>query len=239
MTALLEKDFSPSEFTLFSEILWKLGSGKGQYNLRENIIADIATLLRADFAASYIWDPMHNLSKKGVVWKIDPKAMEDYDHIWQFADPITAQLRKLQKPTFVNEVMPPEDLKKTAYYNEFLRAYGLYHGINIYFVRNGMDVGDLRIWRAQDADMFGEREKRILNLLEPYFTQALPADLSTQYSLTPREQEVVHLVSKGLSDKHVANLLGISFTTLRTHLNNSMRKIGCNNRTEMALLIQH
>ncbi|MDW5465991.1 helix-turn-helix transcriptional regulator, partial [Acinetobacter baumannii] len=29
MSALLEKDFSPTEFTLFSEILWKLGSGKG------------------------------------------------------------------------------------------------------------------------------------------------------------------------------------------------------------------
>ncbi|EMK2723357.1 response regulator, partial [Acinetobacter baumannii 18689] len=55
MTVLLEKDLSPSEFTLFSEILWKLGSGKGQYNLRESILADIAILLRADFAASYIW----------------------------------------------------------------------------------------------------------------------------------------------------------------------------------------
>ncbi len=68
-----------------------------------------------------------------------------------------------------------------------------------------MDIGDLRIWRAQDAEMFGEREKRILTLLEPYFTQALPLDLSTQYGLTPREQEVVHLVSKGLSDKEVAS----------------------------------
>lgn len=87
--------------------------------------------------------------------------------------------------------------------------------------------------------MFGEREKRILNLLEPYFTQSLPTDLSSQYGLTSREQEVVCLVSKGLSDKDVANLLHISFTTLRTHLNNSMRKIGCNNRTEMALLIRH
>lgn len=239
MTALLEKDFSPYEFTLFSEILWKLGSGKGQYNLRENILADIAILLRADFAASYIWDSTSNLSREGVIWKIDPKAMKDYECVWQFDDPITAQLRKRQKPTFVNEVMPLADLKKIPYYNEFLSAYGLYHGINIYFVRNGMDIGDLRIWRAKDTDMFGEREKRILSLLEPYFTQALPNDLLSQYGLTSREQEVVLLVSKGLSDKDVANLLGISFTTLRTHLNNSMRKIGCNNRTEMALLIRH
>ncbi|MFW2711990.1 helix-turn-helix transcriptional regulator, partial [Acinetobacter baumannii] len=214
MTVLLEKDLSPSEFTLFSEILWKLGSGKGQYNLRESILADIAILLRADFAASYIWDSTHNLSREGVIWKIDPKAMKDYECVWQFNDPITAQLRKRQKPTFVNEVMPLADLKKTPYYNEFLRAYGLYHGINIYFVRNGMDIGDLRIWRAKDADTFGEREKRILNLLEPYFTQALPLDLSTQYGLTSREQEVVRLVSKGLSDKDVANLLDISLSLI-------------------------
>ncbi len=97
MTALLEKDFSPSEFALFSEILWKLGSGKGKDNLRENIIADIAILLRADFAASYIWDSTHNLSREGVIWKIDPKAMEEYECIWQFDDPITAQLRKLRE----------------------------------------------------------------------------------------------------------------------------------------------
>ncbi len=159
MTVLLEKDLSPSEFTLFSEILWKLGSGKGQYNLRESILADIAILLRADFAASYIWDSTHNLSREGVIWKIDPKAMKDYECVWQFNDPITAQLRKRQKPTFVNEVMPLADLKKTPYYNEFLRAYGLYHGINIYFVRNGRT--DNRFLGNSQRTTFEKKQIRI------------------------------------------------------------------------------
>ena len=87
---LLEQDLSPAEFSLFSEILWKLGSGKGQQSLRETLIADIATLLRADFAASYIWDAKQCLSKKGIMWQIDPKAMLEYDTIWQHNDPITA-----------------------------------------------------------------------------------------------------------------------------------------------------
>ena len=100
-----------------------------------------------------------------------------------------------------------------------------------------MDIGDLRIWRAKDSIMFSEREKRILNLLESYLTQALAMDLSTQYCLTPREQEVATLVAKGLSDKYVANLLDIGFTTVRTHLKNAMQKMGCQNRTEMARLI--
>ncbi|CAM2820199.1 response regulator transcription factor [Acinetobacter celticus] len=236
---LLEHDLTSLELQLFAEILWKLGSENGQPYLRENIIADTATLLRADFAASYIWDAKHNLSKQGIMWRIDQKAIQEYEHIWQYNDPITLPLRERQKPTFVNEVISLTDLKKTMYYNEFLQPHGLYHGLNVYFIRNKIDVGDFRIWRAKDSVMFGEREKRILNLLEPYLSKALPFDLSTRYSLTPREQDVVTLVCKGLSDKDVANLLDISFTTVRTHLKNAMKKIGCNNRTEMALLIQH
>ncbi|EPG37806.1 helix-turn-helix domain-containing protein [Acinetobacter colistiniresistens] len=234
---LLEHDLSPTEMSLLSEILWKLGAGKGQDNLRETTLAEIATLLRADFAASYIWDAKQHLSQKGIMWQIDPKAIDEYDRIWQYDDPITAQLRKRQQPTFVNEIMSISALQKTPYYNEFLQPYGLYHGLNVYFVRNGIDVGDLRIWRAQDSVMFSAREKRILNLLEPYLTQALPTDLSSQYLLTPREYEVAQLVSKGLSDKQVANLLNIGFTTVRTHLKNAMQKMNCHNRTEMAAMI--
>lgn len=234
---LLEYDLSSSEFSLLSEILWKLGSGKGQQSLRETVLVDIATLLRADFAASYIWDAKQHVSKQGIMWQIDPKAILEYERIWQHHDPITSPLRERQQATFVNEIISISELKKTDYYNEFLRTYGLYHGLNIYFVRDGIDIGDLRIWRAQDSVMFSEREKRILNLLEPYMTQALPIDLSPQYFLTPREQEVVMLVCKGLSDKYVANLLDISFTTVRTHLKSAMKKMGCHNRTEMAALM--
>lgn len=64
---LLEHDLTSLELQLFAEILWKLGSENGQPYLRENIIADTATLLRADFAASYIWDAKHNLSKQGIM----------------------------------------------------------------------------------------------------------------------------------------------------------------------------
>lgn len=55
--------------------------------------------------------------------------------------------------------------------------------------------------------------------------------------LTPRERDVAILVAKGLSDKKVACLLNISFTTVRTHLKNAMYKLGCHNRTEMARLL--
>lgn len=237
VTMLLQQDLTPSEFKLFTEILWRLGSEQGKDDLRKNILVDVATLLRADFAASYVWDAKHSVSKHAIMWRIDQKAIQDYESIWQHVDPITSLLRNQQKATFVNEIINFSALKKTAYFNEFLKPYGLYHGLNIYFFRNNIDLGDFRIWRASDSIMFSDREKRILNILEPYICNALPIDISTRYLLTPREQEIVILVSKGLSDKDVSNLLKISFTTVRTHLQNAMRKIGCNNRTEMALMI--
>jgi len=109
---LLEHDLSPSEFSLLSEILWKLGSGKGQESLRETILVDIATLLRADFAASYIWDAKQHLSKQGIMWQIDSKAILEYDRIWQHDDPITSRLRERQQATFVNEIISISELKK-------------------------------------------------------------------------------------------------------------------------------
>ena len=233
------QDFSPIEFSLFSEIIWKLGSAQGQSDLRKNILADIAKLLRADFAASYIWDVKQQLSQNGVMWQIDNQALKDYEKTWRHVDPITPLLRQQQKPTFVEEIMPFSSLQNTAYFNEFLKPYGMYYGLNVYFVREGVDVGDLRIWRAKDSIKFCEREKRILNILEPYLTQALPSVQSQPYALTAREHEVVLLVCKGLNDKEVASLLDIGFTTVRTHLKNAMRKIGCHNRTEMTMLMLH
>ncbi len=54
-------------------------------------------------------------------------------------------------------------------------------------------------------------------------------------SLTPREQEVVALVGKGLSNLKIAEALGISVTTVRTHLSSIYAKLGNGSRVELAL----
>lgn len=44
-------------------------------------------------------------------------------------------------------------------------------------------------------------------------------------SLTPREREIVQLLSEGRSSKEVATVLGISVKTAETHRANIMRKL--------------
>ncbi|HAF51192.1 MAG TPA: helix-turn-helix transcriptional regulator, partial [Leclercia adecarboxylata] len=166
-------------------------------------------MLQADFAASCIWSSLSNTSRHGVSWNIDDKAMREHASTWQYIDPITPLLRAKQRPTLVDEVMPARELYKTPFYQHFLKPCGMHHGVNVYFIREGEDVGDLRIWRAKGAPPFGQREIALLQLLEPWFARALPKRDASP-ALTAREQEVVNLVSKGLGDKEVARLLNIS-----------------------------
>jgi DNA-binding NarL/FixJ family response regulator len=51
--------------------------------------------------------------------------------------------------------------------------------------------------------------------------------------LTVREQEVVRLVSRGMTNKAIARQLGISPRTVEGHLNHVFEKLGTNSRTEL------
>lgn len=234
----METPLTPHELHLFSHILWQLGSGQGSRTLRQETLENVCALLQADFAASCIWSSLSNTSRHGVSWNIDDKAMREHASTWQYIDPITPLLRAKQRPTLVDEVMPARELYKTPFYQHFLKPCGMHHGVNVYFIREGEDVGDLRIWRAKGAPPFGQREIALLQLLEPWFARALPKDDASP-ALTAREQEVVNLVSKGLGDKEVARLLNISITTVRTHLNHALKKLDCANRTELASRFRH
>ncbi len=44
--------------------------------------------------------------------------------------------------------------------------------------------------------------------------------------LTPREQEVMQALARGLGSKYAARELGISYETIRTHQRNIYRKLG-------------
>ncbi len=51
--------------------------------------------------------------------------------------------------------------------------------------------------------------------------------------LTSREEEIVRLVSRGMSNKAIAHQLGISPRTVEGHLNHVFDKLGTNSRTEL------
>ncbi|MDF7787989.1 LuxR C-terminal-related transcriptional regulator [Pantoea stewartii] len=222
------------EMNTVSEILWRLASEKNSFGLRCSLLPQIMDLLRADYGASYVWDSISQTSRDGIVINIDESAIRQHDTEFQYIDPITPLLSRKTNPTRVCDLMPHSLLSKTRYYQEFLKPNGLRYGINVFFTRNHTDLGDLRIWRSDRRPAFSHRESQLLAVLQPYFSQALPHPSLKNNQLTCREREVAGLVSKGLTDKEVARILDISFTTVRTHLTQALRKLEYANRTELA-----
>ncbi|MDC7745792.1 MULTISPECIES: response regulator [Rhizobium] len=64
---------------------------------------------------------------------------------------------------------------------------------------------------------------------------SLQGGASEKNSLTPREREVMDLVSQGLSNKHIGLRLNLQEKTVKHHMTQILSKLGVSNRTEAAL----
>ena len=73
-------------------------------------------------------------------------------------------------------------------------------------------------------------------LLEDYVRNLRQRGLQDSYDLlTDREKEVLQLLAEGRSNKEVANLLGLSVTTVETHRTNLMQKLDLHSTAEIVL----
>ena len=64
------------------------------------------------------------------------------------------------------------------------------------------------------------------------------AQRATAEALTPRERQVLGALARGLANKQIARLLGISEKTVKAHLTNCFARIGVADRTQAALWAQ-
>ena len=55
--------------------------------------------------------------------------------------------------------------------------------------------------------------------------------------LTPREREVLYWVVQGLTNKQIANLLGITHSTVQTYAKHIMRVYNVNSRVLLVLAV--
>jgi DNA-binding CsgD family transcriptional regulator len=175
---------------------------------------------------------------------MDLANLRAYESYYQFHDPITPLMQRYQVAVRATDVLAPEELKKTEFFNDFLNKDGLYWGVNLYAWHQGQNLGDMRIWRDKRRENFSHDELRLLDMLQPAFvtalaraqrpakTQNLPLNTLSQ-RLTPREQDTARLVMLGMPDKEIARALQISTTTVRTHLENAFRKVGVSNRAAL------
>jgi DNA-binding NarL/FixJ family response regulator len=78
--------------------------------------------------------------------------------------------------------------------------------------------------------MEGWLESQIKDATKPYSDPGEPF-----HPLSSREMEVLGCVTKGMSNKEIANDLGISHQTVKNHVTSILRKLGVEDRTQAAV----
>ena len=89
-------------------------------------------------------------------------------------------------------------------------------------------------WSIIAASVFFRFMTRPTAILED--GRVSPAFVSA-FKISPREEEVVRLISLGLSNRQIADKLFVSFTTVRTHVYNIFRKTGARSRVELLRIL--
>jgi DNA-binding NarL/FixJ family response regulator len=79
---------------------------------------------------------------------------------------------------------------------------------------------------ARDAEIAADA------ILLPTTSREPDSDEILAEALTPREIEVLELVAEGLSNKSIADRLGISDHTVKFHISSLSGKLGAGNRTD-------
>ena len=88
-------------------------------------------------------------------------------------------------------------------------------------------------------------QERLLEAIHLVYAKRryFPADIAARLiermarsNLTPRERQVLQLVAKGLTNKEIGRVLGISDNTARNHVNSVIEKLEASGRTEAAAI---
>ncbi|NNV55390.1 response regulator transcription factor [Limnovirga soli] len=85
------------------------------------------------------------------------------------------------------------------------------------------------------SPMTGSIARRVLELFQRNISPAA----STDYQLTPKEKEILQQLVKGKSFKMIADAIGSTYETVRTHMKNIYAKLHVNSNTEAVSKVLH
>ncbi len=108
------------------------------------------------------------------------------------------------------------------------------------FLECNISCAPILVLALQTENLTGEAQafiKEVLRLSnymagETRISPAEIADLSASASISPREQEVLRLISEGYTNREMAGILSISESTVKTHVGNIYHKLNVNSRVQ-------
>jgi DNA-binding CsgD family transcriptional regulator len=222
-----------------------LPEGEG---LPPSLLADVMGQIRCDALGLDSWD-----SRRQTCWFSQEIPARDAGGIdYQAWNPVfwenywdcqhcsyAARTGDLRSVITVADFYSVRRYHSTGMYTDYDRPLGMEHYLMVCLPRALPPTAGprryvrLTLCRGPGPD-FSERDRAVLTLLGPHLDQAyLDAERRRHPvpQLTPRQTSLLHLVAAGHTNTQIARQLGISETTVRTHLENIYERLHVSSRT--------
>ncbi|HHQ4312389.1 TPA: response regulator transcription factor [Serratia fonticola] len=181
----------------------------------------------------------------GVFYLVDPDLRPDHyilhgisdDTHQQYLDHFQ-QLDPLKPANFHQQDIQMVNMTTAAiannrhYYHDFMLPNRMRDMTEIFIRQRKRIIAGVSLIRDTPfTELERSRLRAVLPLIELATRDLLP-DSEAQL-LTAKEQEIVNMVREGASNKRIALKLGISLSTVKTHMRNIFAKTAVVNRTEL------
>jgi len=183
--------------------------------------------------------------------RADRQEVRDVVWIGEPLGPVTPEIREADRRWWHQDLLIQADgartysdfwtqreFHRTELYQETARPLGVEYMMRLWI--GALVEGGAALEFDRSTTDFSERDRKVLDLLQPHLRQfrvnaarrqaraaaAAPGD----ERLTPREREILELVADGRTNAEVAQLLWVSPSTVRKHLENAYAKLGVHTR---------
>lgn len=150
-------------------------------------------------------------------------------------------------------ILADEIRKSTDIYTKFLKPLDIPYGCGILIIKNNRILGIFNLFRGEKLGDFTDKDVAILNVIKKHIENMVSrsvqherrqsavdrcfADVVSKYQLTGREEEILRLLSNGLSNSEICERLVISLSTVKKHIYNLYTKTGVKSRTQLINLV--
>jgi DNA-binding CsgD family transcriptional regulator len=206
-------DFEPRETNLLRRIAPHLGNGlkiaalRMQTPVKEGV-RDVPGVLTLDYQGRVV---QHTPAAERWLRDLEELGPEwrEWDGLPQVLRTVVLSLRRALSPEHDRDVEKAPSLRARARSGRWLTLYGSL------------------------SEATPERGAETLVIIEPTKPEELLPFSMSAYGLSPREEEIVKLVVRGLSTAQISRTLFISEHTVQNHLRSVFEKVGVRSRGEL------